>query len=134
LKIAKLNLKDINISYSEFDRKSGKTGSISFKNTNGSIKNVSNDNKSLKNNSIMRANLNTKVFGKANLNLIINFYMNSKIGAFDYSATIGAFDGKIINQIVKPLGMAEINSVNIQKLSFDIKANQNVATGKVKFY
>lgn len=134
LKIAKLNLKDIDINYSEFDTKSGKTGSINFKNTNGLINNVSNDAKSLKKNSLMRASLNTKVFGKANLNLIINFYMNSKIGAFDYSGTIGAFDGKIINQIVKPLGMAEINSVNIQKLSFDIKANQNIANGNVKFY
>jgi len=134
MKIATVNLKDVDISYSEYDRKSGKTGKIEFKNTSGSIKNVANDAKSLANNSVMRADLDTRVFGKAHLKLKINFYMSSKIGAFDYSGTIGSFDGRMINQIVRPLGMAEINSVNIQKLAFNIKANQNTARGTVKFY
>lgn len=134
IKIAKVNLKNVDISYSEYDRKSGKTGKIELKNTNGSIKNVANDARSLANNSVMRADLNTRIFGKAHLNLNINFYMSSKIGAFDYSGTIGSFDGRVINQIIKPLGMAEINSVNVQKLIFNIKANQNTARGTVKFY
>jgi hypothetical protein len=134
MKIAKVNLKNVDISYSEYDRKSGRTGKIQFKNTNGSIKNVANDAKSLANNAVMSADLDTRIFGKAHLKLNMNFYMSSKIGAFDYSGTIGSFDGRIINQIVTPLGMAEINSVNVQKLIFNIKANQNIARGTVKFY
>lgn len=134
MKIATLYLNNVNISYSEFDRKSKKTGRIDFKNTNGTITNVSNDAKSLAKNSVMKATLNTKAFGKAPLKLTINFYMNSKIGAFDYYGTIGTFDGKLVNQIVKPLGMAEITSADIQKLSFNIKANQKTATGSVDFY
>lgn len=134
VRIKELNLKDVDISYSEFDAKSKKTGRIDFKNVNGKITNVTNDSASLAKNSLMVAKVNTYIFGKAPLNLTLKFYMNSKIGEFDYSGEVGAFDGKILNSIVTPLGMAKINAVNVKKLSFSAKANQNAANGTTKFY
>jgi hypothetical protein len=134
MRIRELNLKAVDISYSEFDAKSKKTGRIDFKNVNGKIKNVTNDSASLAKNSLMVAKVNTYIFGKAPLNLTLRFYMNSRSGKFDYSGEIGAFDGKILNTIVTPLGMAEINSVNVKKINFSAKANQNTANGTMQFY
>ena len=134
MKINQLQLKDVDISYSEFDKKSKQVGKIEFLKTNGTIKNVVNDRKALNKNAKMEANLKSKIFGKAPLHLRMVFYMNSKIGEFDYSGEIGAFDGKLVNKIVKPLGMAEIISAQIDKLSFNVKANQNVARGSMFFY
>ncbi len=134
MKIDQLQLKDVDISYSEFDKKSRQVGKIEFLKTNGTIKNVVNDKKALSQNAKMKADLRSKIFGKAPLHLNMTFYMNSKIGEFDYNGEIGAFDGKLINKIVKPLGMAEIISAQIDKLSFNVKANQNIARGSMFFY
>ncbi len=134
MKINEIDLKNVDINYSEFDKKSGKTGRIEFKNTRGTITNIVNDKKALNNNPVMKLKINTALFGKAPLSLNINFYMNSSIGAFDYNGSISAFDGKILNQIVKPLGMAEVNSADVQKLNFNVKANQRTARGTLKFY
>ncbi|OAQ40704.1 hypothetical protein A5893_07115 [Pedobacter psychrophilus] len=134
MRIAKLNLNNVAISYSEFDAKSKKTGRIDFKNVNGTIYNVTNDSASLSKNSVMKANLKTQVFGVIPADLNFKFYMLSKVGAFDFGGVIGAFNGKAVNEIVKPLGMAEIKSANIKKMIFNATANQNKANGTVKFY
>ncbi|MEO5910460.1 MAG: hypothetical protein ABIP95_06205 [Pelobium sp.] len=134
MRIDELALKDVAISYSEYDAKSKKTGRIDFKNVGGTISNVTNDSSSLRKNAVMTAKVKTMVFGKAPLDLTLKFFMNSKIGAFEYSGVISAFDGRILNGIVKPLGMAEIESINITKLAFSAKANQNIATGITQFY
>ncbi|MFD1631497.1 hypothetical protein [Pseudopedobacter beijingensis] len=134
MKIDELQLKKVDISYSEFDQKSKQVGKIDFLNTNGTIKNVANDKKALIQNPKMIAHLRSSIFGKAPLTLQMTFYMNSKIGEFDYQGHIGSFNGTAINQIVKPLGMAEIISADIQKMDFNIKANQNIARGLMLFY
>lgn len=134
MQIGEVQLKDVDISYAEYDKKSKQTGRIDFKNVDGTIYNVTNTSDSLKKNDVMTAKVKALVFGKAPLNLTLKFYMNSKIGAFDYSGVVSAFDGKILNGIVKPLGMAEIESINVQKIAFSAKANQNTATGTIQFY
>ncbi|ADY52565.1 hypothetical protein Pedsa_2013 [Pseudopedobacter saltans DSM 12145] len=134
MKIDELKLKDVDISYSEFDKKSKQVGKIDFLNTSGTIKNVVNDKKALDQNSKMVASLKSKIFGRAPLTLKMTFYMNSKIGEFDYHGYIGPFKGTIINQIVKPLGMAEIIDADIKKIEFNVKANQNIARGSMQFY
>ncbi len=134
MRILKLFLQNVDISYAEYDAKSGKTGKIEFKNTKGIIYNVANDSAALTKNSVMKAALQTYVFGKARLDLNINFYMKSKTGAFDYNGVVRSFDGRLVNEIVRPLGMAEINSANIDKLTFNVKANEKIATGQMNFY
>ncbi len=134
MRISKIILGDIDLSYSEFDAKSRQTGKIDFRKVNGTIYNVTNDSAALSKNGTMLAKVRTSVFGAAPLNLTIKFYMNSKIGSFDYSGAVGKFNGTVLNRIVRPLGMAEINSANINKLTFNVKANERIATGKMEFY
>ena len=134
MRIKELNLKAVDISYSEFDAKSKKIGRIDFKNVSGKITNVTNDSASLAKNSLMEAKVNAYIFGKAPVNLKLRFYMKSKIGEFDYSGEVSSFDGKILNTVVTPLGMANIKSVNVSKIIFSAKANQNTAKGTIQFY
>ncbi len=133
MNIAKVNLANVNISYTEYDAASKETGKITFNNTRGTIYNVTNNEKDLAKNSVMIAKLKSNILNKAPLNLTFKFFMKSKIGAFSYVGTLGAFDGRIANQIVRPLGMAEIKSLNVKKLAFNVNANQYKATGKMKF-
>lgn len=133
LNIAKVNLAKVNTSYTEYDAASKETGKITFNNTRGTIYNVTNNISFLKKNNVMVAKLKSNILNKASLNLTFQFFMKSKVGAFSYVGTIGAFDGRIANQIVRPLGMAEIKSLKVKKLTFNVKANQYKAKGKMHF-
>ncbi len=133
MNIAKINLANVNISYTEYDAKSKETGKITFNNTRGTIYNVTNNVNALAKNSVMVAKLKSNILNKAPLDLTFNFFMKSKIGAFSYLGTLGAFDGRIANQIVRPLGMAEIKSIDVKKLAFQVYANQYKAIGKMQF-
>lgn len=133
MNIAQINLANVNISYTEYDVTSKQTGKITFNNTRGTIYNVTNTPTDLAKNSVMVAKLKSNILNKAPLNLTFKFFMKSKIGAFSYNGVLGAFDGKIANQIVRPLGMAEIKSINVKKLAFQVNANQYKATGKMQF-
>ncbi len=134
MQIKQLKLNKVAISYSEYDAKSKNTGRIDFIDVNGQLSNVTNDSASLVANDVMTAKVKTMLFGEAAVNLTLKFYMKSKVGAFDYYGVINAFDGKVLNKIVRPLGMAEINAGDIKKISFNAKANQNIAKGSMEFY
>lgn len=133
LTIKKIKLNNINVSYTAFDRTSLQRGRISFDRTSGTIINATNAEKIKAKNPIMQADLLSYVMGQGKLVVNFKFDLNSQIGAFDYKGTITNLDGKKLNQIVKPLGLIQVNKGMIKNLAFDIKANQDVAKGKVDF-
>lgn len=131
--IDKIKLKNVNVSYAEFDRDSKQKGKITFLHTTGSVSNVTNIEKQKLKNPIMQANLVSYIMGQGKLAINFNFNLISPLGAFDYKGSVSNFDGKKLNEITKPLGMLQVNKGNIKKLKFDIKANQNVAKGEMEF-
>jgi hypothetical protein len=133
LTIKKINLNNIDVSYAEFDRKSLQRGKITFQGTSGAITNATNAEKVKAINPVMQADLVSYVMGQGKLNINFKFYLTSSIGAFDYRGAITNLDGRKLNQVVKPLGMVQVNKGDIKSLAFDIKANQDVAKGKVDF-
>jgi len=133
LTIKKIKLNNINVSYTEFDKKSQQRGRISFENTSGVITNATNAVKVKAVNPIMQADLLSYVMGQGKLAINFKFDLNSPTGEFAYKGAITNLDGRKLNQITKPLGMVQVNKGMIKSLAFDIKANQDVAKGKVDF-
>lgn len=133
LTIKQIQLKNIDVSYAEFDRDSKQKGKITFLKTSGTIKNVTNAANVKAINPIMEANLLSYVMGQGKLAVNFKFYLNSPIGAFDYKGSVKNLDGRKLNEITKPLGMLQVNKGQINSLSFDIKANQDAAKGKLDF-
>jgi|GEM_PF-53355 len=134
LRIDTLQLRRVQISYQEFNKKTGKTGSIIFANTRGAIYNITNYPASLKKNRFMRAELSTLFMKKANLRVGFNFNLTDKAGAFSSSGTLGSMNGTALNQVTNPLAMVNVQSLNVRKLQFNIKANERLARGTVRFY
>lgn len=134
LRIDTLQLRRVQIAYQEFNKKTGKTGSIFFANTRGAIYNITNDPASLKKNRFMRAELSTLFMKKANLRVGFNFNLTDKAGAFSSSGTLGSMNGTALNQVTNPLAMVNVQSLNVRKLQFNIKANERLARGTVRFY
>lgn len=133
LNIHKIKLNNINVSYAEFDRDSKQKGKITFQHTSGVVNNITNFDKLKQKNPIMQANLISYVMGQGKLVVNFKFNLASPLGAFNYKGSVCNLDGRKLNKIIKPLGMLRVNKGHIKRLAFDIKANQNVAKGKMQF-
>lgn len=133
LTIEQLNLNNIDISYGEFDKEGKNKGVITFEHTWGKIANVTNVNKARLKNHFMVADLTSSVMGAGKLDVNFKFDLTAKDGAFSYAGTLVNMEGKALNRITKPLGLVKVNSGHIDKLAFDIKANDQLAKGEVNF-
>ena len=133
LNIKKINLNNIDVSFAAFDRDSKQTGKLTFEKTSGVISNATNMLKEKLVNPLMTANLQSYMMGQGKLVVNFTFDLNSPIGAFSYKGALTNLDGKTLNRITKPLGMVQVNRGEVKKLAFAIKADENVARGKVDF-
>jgi hypothetical protein len=133
LNIDQIQLKNIAVSYAEFDRDSKQKGKITFMRTSGFINNVTNITALKKINPMMQANLQSDFMGQGKLRVKFNFYLNSAVGAFDYKGSVQNLEGKKLNQITNPLGMVHVKRGMINRFDFDIKATQSSANGKIEF-
>lgn len=133
LTVKKLNLSDVDISYAEFDSDSKQKGRITFEKTSGTILNVTNEEKVKAKDPFMLANLKTYMMGQGKLMVNFKFDLNAKNGAFSYQGELGDMDGGFLNRITKPLGMLQVNSGMVKKLSFNVIADEAKASGDLNF-
>ena len=134
MRLKRLNIKNANINYSETDATTHATGQILFTHTNGYILNVTNDAAAKKQNQFMTARINTNFMGAAPLQVNFKFNLTAKDGAFNYWGQLGAFDGKILDRLVKPLAMVHVVSADIDKLTFNVRASNYSGKGNLEFY
>jgi hypothetical protein len=132
--LQKINIKNTLISYAEKDATSGYTGVITFNNTYGTILNVTNDPAVKKYNPYMVAHIYTRFMNAADLNVNFKFNLASKKGAFNYSGTLGKFDGRKLDKLVKPLALVHVQSADIDKLHFNVDASNYSGKGQLEFY
>ncbi|MFN0255306.1 AsmA family protein [Pedobacter ureilyticus] len=131
--IKKVNLNQLDISYAEFDKESRQRGRISFNSTSGVITNVTNQYKNKKKNPIIEANLESYLMEQGKLNVGFKFNVMAPKADFSYQGQLLNMDGRQLNYITRPLAMVQIKSCLIRSLAFDIKANEDLASGKVAF-
>jgi len=134
MKLNRLNIKNTDIIYSETDAATLATGIITFKNTNGYILNVTNDADAKRANHFMTAHIKTRFMDAAPFAVNFKFDLAAKDGAFNYSGSLGAFDGKILDKLVKPLAMVHVQSADVKRLDFNVDANNYGGKGHVEFY
>lgn len=133
LNIDSIGLKNINISYAEFDRESKQVGKITFEQTEGLILNVTNMAERKAVQPILSADLQSYVMGQGRLKVGFKFDLNSPKGSFSYEGALTNLDGRTLNRITKPLGMVQVNRGEIKKLAFAIQADETLAKGKLDF-
>jgi hypothetical protein len=134
MKLNRINLHNSTITYAEADATSGYTGVINFENTTGTFYNVTNDADAKLQNHFMTARINTRFLGAAPLAVNFKFDLNAKNGAFNYSGTLGKFDGRKLDKLVKPLAMVHVKSADIDRLSFNVNASNYGGKGHLEFY
>jgi hypothetical protein len=128
----KVNIKNVDINYAEYNPNSKSKGVIRFKNLNGNILNVTNDSVRLSKNKFANAYLNTAFMGYGNLNIHIKFDVSDRAGRFSYSGSVGAMPLSAINPISKPLAKILFSSGKLNRIDFSASGDRNGAKGKVK--
>lgn len=131
--LKKILLQKLDISYAEFDARSKQRGRISFNNTSGVISNVTNQAKYKEANPITEANLVSHLMEQGKLTVNFKFNTIAPKADFTYQGQLQEMDARQLNYITKPLAMVQVKSCLIRKLAFEIKANEDVAIGRVKF-
>jgi hypothetical protein len=134
MRLDRLNISNTSIVYSETDATTQQTGLITFKNTNGYILNVTNEADSKRKNKYMTAHINTRFMNAAPLTVNFKFDLNDKRGGFNYSCRLGKFDGRVLDKLVKPLAMVHVRSADVERLDFNVDANNYSGKGSLKFY
>lgn len=124
----------IDIAYTEYNPQAQEKGTVRLENLTGSILNVTNDSTRLLKRGHAWADLTTYVMGKGRMNVKIDFDLNAPDAAFSYVGKVGPFNLQALNPLSKSLGLIEIESGNVQRVDFNIKANVRRSSGSMQFY
>ena len=133
LSVKRLNLKNIDLSYALFDKYTRQKGKISFENTSGTITNVTNQESVKAKNPLMIAQLDSYMMGQGKLHVNFKLDLAAKNGAFAYNGQLSNMDGSVLNKITKPLGLVQVKSGEVQKLNFNVVADETRAIGTLSF-
>jgi hypothetical protein len=131
MNIDSIDASHINISYTEFNKKSNKAGTVTFNNTRGHIVNVTTNKDSLQKNNICTAHITTWFMNSGKLDALFAFNLTDKDAAYTYKGSLGPMNLQLVNQASMPLGLIKLNSGKLKQMDFDIKADNKTANGKV---
>ncbi|MFI5160057.1 MAG: hypothetical protein ACHQHN_02215 [Sphingobacteriales bacterium] len=131
INIDTINAHHIDISYTEFNTKSKKTGTITFKNSDGHIINVTTNKDSLQKNNICTAGISSYFMNRGKLDVLFKFNLTDKNASYTYKGKLGAMDLPVINQATMPLALLKFNTGKLKQMDFDISANRKTSNGKV---
>jgi len=133
LNIEKLVVNDLDITYEEFSKLSGKAGKVIIENMQGSISNLTNLPQIIKQNKTTTVSASGMFMKLAPVQLTLRFDLsNYKTG--NYSAalkTAKAFDGSLVNPIAEPLGLFRIKRGELKSLVANIRGDNYKSSGDI---
>ncbi|WDF76978.1 hypothetical protein PQ469_24140 [Mucilaginibacter sp. KACC 22773] len=131
LTIDTIRLKHIDVSYSEFNAETKKTGSVEFNNTSGEFHNVTTNKVAIAKNNITDVRLSSYFMNRGRLDVQFLFNLTDADGSFNYNGSLGNMVANKLNQATVPLAMLKITSGNINQFNFDIHANRKAFKGRI---
>jgi hypothetical protein len=131
LRLDTIRVHNIDVTYSEYNKKSSQTGTITFNNTSGRFLNVTTNPEALQKNNISTIQLTSYFMNRGKLDVLFTFNLTDDDKSFSYKGSLGKMDLTVANPATMPLAMVKITSGTIKQLDFDIHANRKGARGKV---
>ena len=134
LHIKAIKILNTDVTYSELNAGSGKTGKIIFTGINGAISNITNDSVLIARNPFLNIDAKALLMHAGNMHTIFNFNLaKADEGLFSVDANLEAMDGRAINPATEALGFFKIETLDIHKLSTHIEGTNYTAKASVKF-
>jgi hypothetical protein len=121
------------IEYKEKNGKSDSSGKVQFTDATATLSNVTNMPSFIQKNNICKIEFKAKLLDQAPLTARLDLYLDNKKGKFFIRGNMGSMDGKGLNSIIEPMGLARIEKGNIKSLDFNLKGNNYADEGKLLF-
>ncbi len=129
-----MSLRNIDVSYEEFNPASGKSGKVDFNQTDGEIRNITNMPEQIAIAGGMSVHAKTKFMNEAALDVVFNFNLaHAGKGVFSVDATMGPMDGKNLNSATEGLALVKVEDLRLDKLKAHITGSDTKANGTVLF-
>ncbi|QEH40381.1 hypothetical protein [Chitinophaga sp. XS-30] len=133
LHIDSINVKGVDISYTEVSAETGETGKVMFHNAGGIFRNISNVDSAVAKDNHCKADLHAILMQTGKLRAHFDFTLGDTNGAFAVSGQLNNMDGKELNGMTTAMGNIQIRSAHIRELEFSMKGNERSASGTLKF-
>jgi len=131
LKLDTIKLRQVDVFYTEFNKKSNRTGTISFNHTGGTFLNVTTRPDALQKNNLCTVDLTSLFMNEARFKVTFAFNLTDADRSYSFKGSLGPMNLKTINTATMPLTLLKIQSGTLKQMDFDFKANRKTATGKV---
>ncbi|MER0441916.1 hypothetical protein [Emticicia sp. W12TSBA100-4] len=131
--IQQIKLRQVNVTFSQYNPETRLIGFLYFNSINGKIKNVTNDTIPLQQNPFCEANLSTRFMKKNPVNLTFNFNLKDPKGAFRCRGEVSPMPLSDINQVTKALAKAKVDSGILDSFSFNLQGDKYGLRGPVTF-
>jgi hypothetical protein len=131
LLIDTVNVRHVDVDYSEYNVKTHETGTLTFNNNNGHFLNVTTNKDALQKNNMTTVELTSYFMNRGKLNVFFTFNLTDKSASFAYKGHLGPMELPILNGAVAPLGQLKFSSGTVKRFDFDIKGNSARSRGRV---
>ncbi|HEY6437048.1 MAG TPA: hypothetical protein VIY47_10695, partial [Ignavibacteriaceae bacterium] len=112
LNIARLDVKNLDVSYEELNEKTLQTGTVLFTDISGTLTHITNMESQIRENQFCKIIASAKFLNEAPIKVEFIFDLKAtKTGNFEVIAHMDNFNGEKLNSITEPLGLLKINSL-----------------------
>ncbi len=129
--INKIITRDSYIEYKEKNDKSDSSGKVSFFHVHATITNTTNITDSIKKENQMRLHFESSFLNAAPFTADVNMRLNDQQGKFQVDAKLGEIDAVLLNPLLKPMALAEMERGKITGLQYHMDATNTRAHGKL---
>jgi hypothetical protein len=132
--IKSISIKNIDVSYEEFNPAAGRSGCLTFNNTSAELNNITNIAEFIDANPLMKVSATTSVMNQGKLNASLSFNLaKSAEGSFTADAVMGPMDATIANKALTGLALVEIEKMQIDQLETHVSGTNYKGSAEVKF-
>jgi hypothetical protein len=131
LYIKKISIRNSYIEYKEKNGKSDSSGRVKFFHVLASVEQLTNMKEYIARNNHMLVHFKADFLNAAPFSAKINLRLNDHRGLFDMDASLGAMDGLLLNDLLKPMALAELDKGKINGLQFHLDATNTEGKGKL---
>jgi hypothetical protein len=129
--LKKIAVNDAFIEYKEKNPKSDYSGHVQFVHANAAISNVTNDPDRIKIDRNCLLDFNARFLDMAPMHAHLNLLLGDRNGRFTFSGSMEGFDATRLNVLMVPMGLAQIEKGQVNKMDFDFSGYDYGADGKL---
>jgi hypothetical protein len=127
--VKKIIIRDGFIEYKEKNDISDSSGRVSFFHVQAVLGNVTNIQDSIKKDHQMRLHFTASFLNESPFVADIRMQLNNRAGNFQLDAKLGKINAVALNQLLKPMALAELEKVNISSLQYHLDATNTKGRG-----